>query len=78
MQRRDQGRGRRRARRHAAAFGRIDGLVNNAGIFKAADFLDITEADWDAVIDVNLKGSFLVGQAVARAMVKPAAARSST
>lgn len=52
------------------AFGRIDGLVNNAGIFKAANFLDITEADWDAVIDVNLKGSFLVGQAVAREMVK--------
>jgi len=52
------------------AFGRIDGLVNNAGIFKAADFLDITEADWDAVIDINLKGSFLVGQAVAREMVK--------
>ncbi len=50
------------------AFGRIDALVNNAGIFKAADFLNITEADWDAVIAVNLKGSFLVGQAVARAM----------
>ena len=52
-----------------AAFGRVDALVNNAGIFKAADFLDITEADWDAVIDVNLKGAFLVAQAVARAMV---------
>jgi NAD(P)-dependent dehydrogenase (short-subunit alcohol dehydrogenase family) len=52
-----------------AALGGIDGLVNNAGIFKAADFLDITEADWDAVIGVNLKGSFLVGQAVARAIV---------
>ena len=51
------------------AFGRVDALVNNAGIFKAADFLEITEADWDAVIDVNLKGAFLVGQAVARAMV---------
>jgi NAD(P)-dependent dehydrogenase (short-subunit alcohol dehydrogenase family) len=50
-------------------FGRVDGLVNNAGIFKAADFLDITEADWDAVLDVNLKGAFLVGQAVARTMV---------
>ena len=50
------------------AFGRIDGLVNNAGIFKAANFLDITEADWDAVLDVNLKGAFLVGQAVARVM----------
>ncbi|MDP1693595.1 MAG: SDR family NAD(P)-dependent oxidoreductase [Burkholderiaceae bacterium] len=52
-----------------AAFGRIDGLVNNAGIFKAAAFLDITEADWDAVIDVNLKGHFLVGQAVARQLL---------
>lgn len=51
-----------------AAFGRVDMLVNNAGIFRAADFLDITEADWDAVIGVNLKGAFLVGQAVARAM----------
>ncbi len=51
-----------------AAFGRVDMLVNNAGIFKAAEFLDITEADWDAVIDVNLKGAFLVGQAVARTM----------
>jgi glucose 1-dehydrogenase len=51
-------------------FGRVDGLVNNAGIFKAAPFLEITEADWDAVLDVNLKGSFLVGQAVARELVK--------
>ena len=51
-----------------AAFGRVDALVNNAGIFKAADFLDVTEADWDAVIDVNLKGAFLVAQAVARSM----------
>ncbi len=51
------------------AFGRVDGLVNNAGIFKAAPFLDITEADWDAVITVNLKGHFLVGQAVARQLV---------
>jgi glucose 1-dehydrogenase len=51
-----------------AAFDHVDALVNNAGIFKAADFLEITEADWDAVIAVNLKGSFLVGQAVARAM----------
>ncbi|MEO7244474.1 MAG: SDR family oxidoreductase [Rubrivivax sp.] len=52
-----------------AAFGRVDALVSNAGIFKAADFLEIDEADWDAVIGVNLKGAFLVGQAVARAMV---------
>jgi glucose 1-dehydrogenase len=48
---------------------RIDGLVNNAGIFKSAPFLDISEADWDAVIAVNLKGHFLVGQAVARQLV---------
>ena len=52
-----------------AAFGRIDVLVNNAGIFKAADFLDVTEEDFDEVLRVNLKGSFLMGQAVARVMV---------
>lgn len=50
--------------------GRIDVLVNNAGIFRAAEFLDVSEADFDAVIRVNLKGSFLVGQAVAREMAK--------
>ena len=53
-----------------AEFGRVDALINNAGIFKAAPFLEITEDDWDAVLDVNLKGSFLVAQAVARAMVQ--------
>ncbi|KPF46633.1 dehydrogenase [beta proteobacterium AAP121] len=53
-----------------ARFGQVDGLVNNAGIFKAAPFLEVSEEDWDAVIAVNLKGSFLVGQAVAREMVK--------
>ncbi|HOM15013.1 MAG TPA: SDR family NAD(P)-dependent oxidoreductase [Rubrivivax sp.] len=51
-----------------AEFGRVHALVGNAGIFRAADFLAITEADWDAVIGVNLKGAFLVGQAVARHM----------
>ncbi len=53
-----------------AAFGQVDALINNAGIFKAAEFLDITEADWDAVLGVNLKGAFLVAQAVAREMVR--------
>ena len=48
---------------HSAGF-----LVNNAGIFRAADFLDVTEEDFDAVINVNIKGSFLMGQAAARAM----------
>jgi NAD(P)-dependent dehydrogenase (short-subunit alcohol dehydrogenase family) len=49
--------------------GRIDVLVNNAGIFKSASFLDVSEADFDAVIAVNLKGSFLMAQAAARVMV---------
>ncbi|TFY96778.1 SDR family NAD(P)-dependent oxidoreductase [Ramlibacter rhizophilus] len=53
-----------------AAYGRIDVLVNNAGIFKAADFLEVTEEDFDAVLRVNLKGAFLMGQAVAREMVR--------
>jgi NAD(P)-dependent dehydrogenase (short-subunit alcohol dehydrogenase family) len=53
-----------------AAHGRIDILVNNAGIFKASDFLEVTEADFDAVLRVNLKGAFLVGQAVAREMAR--------
>ena len=53
-----------------ALHGRVDVLVNNAGIFKAADFLDVLEADFDAVLRVNLKGSFLMGQAVAREMVR--------
>lgn len=53
-----------------AAHGRVDVLVNNAGIFKAADFLDVTEVDFDAVLRVNLKGAFLVGQAVARVMAQ--------
>ena len=51
-----------------AAHGRVHALVSNAGVFKGADFLDISEADWDAVLGVNLKGAFLVGQAVARHM----------
>ena len=52
------------------AFGRVDALINNAGIFRSANFLDISEADWDAVLNVNLKGAFLVAQAVAREMVR--------
>jgi NAD(P)-dependent dehydrogenase (short-subunit alcohol dehydrogenase family) len=51
-----------------AEFGRVHALVCNAGIFRAGDFLQVSEADWDAVIGVNLKGAFLVGQAVARHM----------
>ena len=52
-----------------AAFGRIDVLVCNAGITRFAPFLEMTEEDWDAVVDVDLKGTFLCGQAVAKHMV---------
>jgi NAD(P)-dependent dehydrogenase (short-subunit alcohol dehydrogenase family) len=44
-------------------------LVNNAGVFPRVDFLAMTESDWDHVLDVNLKGSFLCAQAAARRMV---------
>jgi NAD(P)-dependent dehydrogenase (short-subunit alcohol dehydrogenase family) len=50
--------------------GRIDLLVNNAGITHACDFLDLAEEDFERVLAVNLKSMFLCGQAVARAMVK--------
>ncbi len=45
-------------------------LVNNAGVFPRVDFLAMTEAEWDHVLDVNLKGSFLCAQAAARRMVE--------
>ncbi|GAB4816916.1 hypothetical protein N2152v2_003962 [Parachlorella kessleri] len=51
-------------------FGGLDVAVANAGIVKTADFLDVTEEDWDAVLRVNLKGVFLTGQAAARQMVE--------
>jgi NAD(P)-dependent dehydrogenase (short-subunit alcohol dehydrogenase family) len=53
-----------------AEFGRIDILINNAGVTHAADFLDLTEDDFDRVLRINLKSMFLCGQAVARQMVK--------
>lgn len=46
--------------------GRIDILVNNAGVERRADFLDVTEADYDLVLDINLKGLFFLTQAFAR------------
>src|SRR3989454_4276098 len=51
------------------ALGPIDVLVNNAAIFPRAPFLDLTEATWDAVLDTNLKASFVCAQEVARRMV---------
>jgi NAD(P)-dependent dehydrogenase (short-subunit alcohol dehydrogenase family) len=53
-----------------AEFGRIDVLVNNAGITHAAAFLDLAEEDFDRVLRVNLKSMFLCGQAAARTMVE--------
>lgn len=50
-------------------FGRLDILLNNAGITHASSFLDLDEADFDRVLGVNLKSYFLFGQAGARAMV---------
>jgi glucose 1-dehydrogenase len=48
------------------ALGKIDILVNNAGLEKGADFWDVTEADFVAVLNVNLKGMFFVNQAAVR------------
>jgi 3-oxoacyl-[acyl-carrier protein] reductase len=51
-------------------YGRIDILVNNAGITRDATLLKMDEEKWDQVIDVNLKGVFLCGQAVAKVMIE--------
>ena len=52
--------------------GKIDILVNNAGIIRRADFLDMAEADWDQVLNVNLRSAFTLSQAVARHMLASA------
>ncbi len=52
-----------------AKLGRIDILVNNAGILSFEPFLEIKEETWDRIMAVNLKGQFLVAQAVARQMI---------
>ena len=52
-----------------AAMSTIDILVNNAGIIRRADFADFTSADWDDVMNVNLKSVFLLSQAVVRSMI---------
>ena len=50
-------------------FGALDILFNNAGIIRRADAIDFSEADWDAVIDTNLKSVFFLCQAAARHMI---------
>jgi 2-deoxy-D-gluconate 3-dehydrogenase len=52
------------------AFGRIDILVNNAGIIKRNDAVDFTEAEWDDVMNINLKTVFFLSQAVARRFIE--------
>lgn len=52
-----------------AAFGRLDVLVNNAGLFQRMPALELEEGDWDRLLDVNLKGAFFCAQAAARAML---------
>ena len=53
-------------------FGRLDILVNNAGMFFAAKFEDLTDQQWDAVMDINVKSQFLCAQAAAPLMKKNA------
>jgi len=53
-----------------AAFGKIDILVNNAGIIRRADSIEFSEADWDAVMDTNLKSVFFLTQAFAKQVLK--------
>ena len=48
------------------ALGRLDGLVNNAGVYLRTDFLAVTEEQWDLTLDTNLKGAFLATQAFGR------------
>jgi NAD(P)-dependent dehydrogenase (short-subunit alcohol dehydrogenase family) len=52
-----------------AHFGQVDILVNNAGILVVRSFLEMTEADWDRQIDINLKSAFFATQKVAAAMI---------
>lgn len=52
-----------------AAFGQVDVLVSNAGIMDRAPFLEMTEEFWHRVIDTNLTGAFLAGQAASRQMI---------
>ena len=51
-----------------ASFGRIDFLVNNAGIYPAKPLMDVSESDWDAMLDCNTKGVFFLSREAAKRM----------
>jgi NAD(P)-dependent dehydrogenase (short-subunit alcohol dehydrogenase family) len=51
------------------AFGRVDVLVNNAGVYPESDLMEMTDEDWDRVVDANLRSTFLCTQAAARRMI---------
>jgi NAD(P)-dependent dehydrogenase (short-subunit alcohol dehydrogenase family) len=55
--------------RTLAAFGRIDVLVNNAGIYRAAPVLEVTEEHWDAIMTINARAVFFASQAVLPTMI---------
>jgi 3-oxoacyl-[acyl-carrier protein] reductase len=61
-----------------AEFGKVDILVNNAGITRDGLLMRMSDEDWDAVINVNLKGTFLFTRAVSRPMMKNKAADGSS
>ncbi len=56
-------------------YGRLDGLVNNAAVFRAVDPMEATEHDWDTIHDVNLKGTFFCCQQAARLMLEAGGGR---
>src|SRR5690242_18760229 len=51
-------------------FGRVDGLVNNAGVNFVKDSLQVTPEDWDRIMNIDLKGAFFFTQAVMRQMMR--------
>src|SRR5207245_2039858 len=58
-----------------AEAGRVDILVNNAGVTRDGLLMRMSEADWDTVLDTNLKGSFLFTKALSRAFIKQRSGR---
>jgi NAD(P)-dependent dehydrogenase (short-subunit alcohol dehydrogenase family) len=57
-------------KRTVAEFGKVDILINNAGIMDFKPFLELTEEEWDKTLNVNLKGQFLCARAAGRVMIK--------